>query len=186
MYHAKHRLLLCVVVLFYSAEVYCSVGEDEDVTLERKVQPVMRFVFGGTVATASMGEEAKRWWAPAFGVSAEISLAGGGLIPVFQMGYFTENSQWFHLVPVDIAGRYLWDRGKFKGYITGGMSLLVEDEKKNTDTGQHAGDWEVSPVVFTDIGVRYMFRRHFGIEIRVEYRTYIVVNMIGLKIGLAI
>jgi len=124
-------------------------------------------------------------WSYAAGVSAELSLADAGLTPAFQAGYLVINDLWFHAIPVDIVGRFVWNRGRLDAYLSGGMSVFIYDQKVENDVGKVSGDWEVTPLIYFDLGTRIMFRKHLGIDIRLEYRTYIVINVIGLRVGLA-
>jgi len=160
----------------------------DELTLSAEFDPVIRFLVAGTAGASSMTRQGDDnvSWSYAVGMSAEISLAGAGLTPILQAGYFFQNKQWFHSIPVDIGGRYVWTRGKFDTYASGGMSLFVADEKFEDESGETTGDWEVAPLVYIDLGTRIMFKRHIGLEVRVEYRTYVVMNIIGLKLGLAI
>jgi hypothetical protein len=150
--------------------------------------PIVRFLVAGTGGACYMADldESGTQWSYAVGVSAELSLAGPGLTPLLQGGYFFQNSQWFHAIPVDIGGRYAWMRGKVLAYVSGGMSVLTFDKKKEKEGGGTGHDWEVTPLIYIDLGTRLMFKRHIGLEIRLEYRTYIVNNILGLKIGIAI
>jgi len=153
------------------------------------VDPVVRFVAAGTAGFSFMPESDNGGdisWSPAFGLGAELSLASAGLTPIFQAGYYIQNRHWFHSIPVDIGGRYVWKRKIISVYLSGGASLFLIDKKVEDLSGETTSDWEVNPLVYIDRGTRFMFKRHLGIDIRFEWRTYAMVNMIGLKIGLAI
>ena len=174
-------------------------GEEEDLKGEKKAEhekelqlfiqdmPQARFVVASIVGASYMPKgnaDDPVTWSYAVGIGAELSLAAPGLSPVFQVSYFLINDHWHHMLPIDIGGRYMWKRGRIDAYISGGMSILVIDRKARDDLGEIIHDWEVNPVIFADVGMRIMFNRHFGIEIRLEGRSYIVTNMIGLRLGI--
>ncbi len=149
--------------------------------------PQARFVVASAVGASYMTEgndDDPVTWSYAVGIGAELSLAAPGLSPVFQASYFLTNDHWHHMIPIDIGGRYMWKRGKIDAYISGGMSILVIDRKARDDLGETIHDWEVNPVIYADVGLRIMFKRNFGIEIRLEGRSYIVTNMVGLRLGI--
>jgi hypothetical protein len=160
----------------------------DELKLPPEPPPIVRVLVAGMGGACYMADldESGTQWSYAAGVSAELSLAGPGLTPLLQAGYFFQNTQWFHAIPVDIGGRYAWIRGKVLAYVSGGMSVFTFDKKKEGPDGETDHDWEVTPLVYIDLGTRLMFKRHVGLEIRLEYRTYIVNNIIGLKIGIAI
>jgi hypothetical protein len=126
--------------------------------------PIVRFVVGAVGGASEMTMEGDNdtSWSYAAGALAEMSLAAPGLTPILQAGY--------------LVGAYL----------SGGLSVFVMDKKVNDPTGGSTGDWAVSPLVYLDLGTRIMFRRHFGLEIRFEYRTYIVVNVLSFMAGFAL
>ena len=162
-----------------------SAKEEDPIVMEPP--PILRTIVAAVGGGSSMSEsiDSGVTWSYAVGFSAELSLAGAGLTPAFQAGYLVPNTQWYHAIPLDIAGRYVWNRGRLDAYLSGGMSVFIFDKKVEDDEGKVSGDWEVTPLVYIDLGTRIMFRKHLGIEIRLEYRTYVVVNIIGLRVGLA-
>jgi hypothetical protein len=150
--------------------------------------PIVRFVVGAVGGASEMTMEGDNdtSWSYAAGALAEMSLAAPGLTPILQAGYLVENKHWFHSIPIDIGGRFVWKKGMLGAYLSGGLSVFVMDKKVNDPTGGSTGDWAVSPLVYLDLGTRIMFRRHFGLEIRFEYRTYIVINVLSFMAGFAL
>lgn len=163
-------------------------GKGDELVLPPEPPPIVRFLVaaGGGASYMADLDESGTQWSYAVGLSAELSLAGPGLTPLLQAGYLFQNTQWFHAIPVDIGGRYVWIRGKVLAYVSGGMNVFTFDKKTEDDEGEIHHNWEVTPLVYIDLGTRLMFKRHIGLEIRLEYRTYIVNNIIGLRIGIAI
>ena len=162
-----------------------SAKEEDPVLIEPP--PILRYLVGALGGGSEMSESIGSGvtWSYAVGVNAELSLAGAGLTPAFQAGYLVPNTHWYHAIPVDIAGRYVWNRGRLDTYLSGGMSVFIYDRKIEDDDGKVSGDWEVTPLIYFDLGTRIMFMKHLGIEIRLEYRTYVVINVLGLRVGLA-
>jgi len=148
--------------------------------------PIVRLVVGGTGGGALLKENDESRWSWAAGAGLELSLAATGLSPLLQAGYLATNELWHHALPVDVGGRYLWDFGMAHPYVSAGMSVFIMDKKTEDAAGATQEDWEVYPLVYFDAGVRLMFKRHLGLELRAEVRTYVVTTVIGLKIGLAI
>jgi hypothetical protein len=182
------RTLVAAIALLAVLTVPCrslSAKEEDPVLIEPP--PILRYLVGALGGGSSMSEsiDSGVTWSYAVGFSAELSLADAGLTPAFQAGYLVPNTQWYHAIPLDIAGRYVWNRGRLDAYLSGGMSVFIYDRKIENDDGKVIGDWEVTPLIYLDLGTRIMFMKHLGIEIRLEVRTYIVINVIGLRVGLA-
>ena len=167
---------------------FCKAESQEKKTKVRyRVDRIMRFVFGITAGGSEMtieGEDSPSW-SYVVGVEGEMTLASPGLTPVLRAGYLIQNNHFKHAIPVDIAGRYFWKGERTGAFISIGMSLFTGNRKiKNTD-GETDYNWEINPLVYLDSGMRFMFKPDIGLDIRIEYRTYIVINVLSLMVGVA-
>jgi hypothetical protein len=175
-------VLLALEATAMAADVQVS-GEATPLESKHRV----RIVLGATSAITAL-VDASRTWSWSFGGSLGITRAGSGLGGFAQIGYLCPSGHWDHAIPLDVGGQYRWGDLRRSLFISGGMSFITFSPRPGMapkSTLELAGGWQVVPLVYVDLGGRLMLAEHFGLDFKVEARTYWVINIVAAKLSLA-
>lgn len=178
-------MLLAILMALEATAMASGTQVSEEVTTPAK-EPRVRIVLGATSALTAL-VDATRTWSWSFGGSLGITRAGSGLGGFAQIGYLSPSGHWDHAIPLDVGGQYRWGNLRRSLFISGGMSFIWFSPRPGMapeNTLELAGGWQVVPLVYVDLGGRLMFAEHFGLDFKIEARTYWVINIVAAKLSL--
>jgi hypothetical protein len=186
--------LAFVLVVAFEAPARASdvTGDTPSVSVSDEAAPAaktrrVRIVLGATSALTAL-VDATRTWSWSFGASLGITRTGSGLGGFAQIGYLSPSDHWDHAIPLDVGGQYRWGDLHRSLFVSGGMSFITFSPRPGMapeSTLELAGGWQVVPLVYVDLGGRLMLAEHFGLDFKIEARTYWVINIVAAKLSLA-
>lgn len=146
----------------------------------------VRIVLGAASALTAL-VDASQTWSWSFGGSLGITRAGKGIGGFAQIGYLSPSDHWDHAIPLDVGGQYRWGNLRRSLFISGGMSFITFSPRPGMapeSTLKLSGGWQVVPLVYVDLGGRVMLAEHFGLDFKIETRTYWVINIVAAKLSI--